>query len=97
MIDIDRFKSHNDTHGHLAGDEILGKVAEAMTTVTRKADLLARYGGEEFCMVMTKTTQAGLTAAAERVRRAVDDRLVTLESGEEVHVTISVGGAATST
>ncbi len=94
MVDIDRFKSVNDRYGHSNGDAILRHVARTMAGATRKADLLARYGGEEFCVVMTGTTHAGITAAAERLRRAVEERPAVLDSGEKVRVTISVGAAA---
>ena len=94
MIDIDKFKSINDRFGHVVGDEVLSHVARTMASVTRKADLLSRYGGEEFCVVMPRTSYAGVTATAERVRRAVEEHPVVTEAGEEVRVTISVGGAA---
>jgi two-component system cell cycle response regulator len=94
MIDIDKFKSINDRFGHVVGDEVLTQVAKTMAAVTRKADLLSRYGGEEFCVVMPRTSYAGVTATAERVRRAVEKHPVLTEDGEEVRVTISVGGAA---
>ena len=96
MVDIDEFKSVNDRFGHAHGDEILRHVARTMAGVTRKADVLARYGGEEFCVVMTRTTYAGVTAAAERLRRAVETHPAVLDSGEEVRITISVGAAATA-
>jgi diguanylate cyclase len=96
MVDIDKFKSVNDRFGHAEGDEILRHVAKTMASVTRKADLLARYGGEEFCVVMACTSYAGVTGAAERLRRAVEQHPAVLGSGEEVRITISVGAAASS-
>lgn len=96
MIDIDEFKSVNDRFGHGDGDEILRHVARTMADVTRKADLLARYGGEEFCVVMARTTYAGVATAAERLRRAVEEHPAVLDSGDEVRITISVGAAAAS-
>jgi diguanylate cyclase (GGDEF)-like protein len=97
MIDIDKFKSINDRFGHATGDAILRHVARTMASVTRKADLLSRYGGEEFCVVMPRTSYAGVTGTAERVRRAVEEHPVVTEAGEEIRVTISVGGAAALT
>ncbi|HEY4348142.1 MAG TPA: GGDEF domain-containing protein [Gaiellaceae bacterium] len=96
MIDIDKFKSVNDKYGHAAGDDVLREVSATMATVTRKADLLARYGGEEFCVVMPHTTHAGITAAAERFRRAVEESPIVLESGVRLDVTISVGAASSA-
>ncbi|HBW47123.1 TPA: hypothetical protein DEF17_04235, partial [bacterium] len=55
MIDIDKFKSINDTYGHEAGDEVLKKVSSAIKSGTRTSDFAARYGGEEFVVVMTQT------------------------------------------
>jgi diguanylate cyclase (GGDEF)-like protein len=92
MIDIDKFKELNDAYGHQHGDEILRAVALRMASVTRRADLLARYGGEEFCVVMPHTNHQGVEVAAERLRR--EDTRVTLPSGVELRVTVSVGAAA---
>jgi diguanylate cyclase (GGDEF)-like protein len=96
MIDLDTFKTLNDKYGHQDGDTILRTVAHAMAGVTRSSNLLARYGGDEFCMVLSHTTHAGITAAAERVRRTVEGTPVILASGLEVNVTVSVGAATTS-
>jgi diguanylate cyclase (GGDEF)-like protein len=93
MIDVDRFKSFNDTYGHQAGDEVLRTVAAAMQEVTRGSDLLARYGGEEFCVVMPQTTPESLRVAGERLRSAVEARTVDLGSPGTVRVTASLGGA----
>jgi len=95
MIDIDWFKSLNDTYGHQNGDIVLRAVAQAMAAITRGSDLLTRYGGEEFCMVLPQTTHDGITSAAERVRDAVERTKVSLSSGETLYVSVSVGAAAT--
>jgi diguanylate cyclase (GGDEF)-like protein len=72
MIDIDHFKSYNDTYGHERGDECLKKVALAIqTTLKRPSDFCARYGGEEFIIVLPDTTQEGAMYIAEEVRTAV--------------------------
>src|SRR5690606_8997592 len=64
FIDLDRFKSINDTHGHDAGDEVLIKVVERITENTCDTDILARYGGEEFVMILPHST---MQSAAEKV------------------------------
>ena len=68
LIDIDHFKRINDTHGHLAGDEVLREVARLLTSAVRSVDLVARYGGEEFVVVLPETSLEGALIFAERVR-----------------------------
>jgi diguanylate cyclase (GGDEF)-like protein len=92
VIDIDRFKSINDSHGHAAGDEFLKLVAGTARTQLRSQDLLARLGGDEFSVLMPETTaeQAAITAA--RLVAAV--RVSTLSrNGNTVGSTVSVGVA----
>jgi diguanylate cyclase (GGDEF)-like protein len=93
MIDLDRFKSVNDTYGHRAGDEVLRSAAAAMLNVTRGHELLARYGGEEFCVVLPQSSPEALRIAGERLRAAIASRAVDLGGGKTISVTGSVGGA----
>ena len=73
MIDVDYFKAYNDQHGHVAGDEVLRQVGDALrVSCTRAADLAARYGGEEFAVVMPGTASGGARLQAEKVRRAIE-------------------------
>ncbi|MGQ7817590.1 diguanylate cyclase domain-containing protein [Metapseudomonas furukawaii] len=73
MIDVDHFKSFNDSFGHVAGDDALRKVAEAIrASCSRATDLAARYGGEEFAMVLPGTAAGGARLLAEKVRRCVE-------------------------
>ena len=97
MIDVDDFKRYNDTYGHLAGDEVLRKVAEAIKESTvRPADLAARFGGEEFSVVLPATPIAGAHAVGEKVRRNVENlRVPHSASSAGGFLTVSVGGAAT--
>ena len=72
MIDVDYFKSYNDTFGHLAGDEALRRVAEAIRgSCSRPTDLPARYGGEEFALVLPSTSPGGARLIAEKLRQMV--------------------------
>jgi len=72
MIDIDHFKQYNDHFGHLAGDDVLRKVArQFVSKVNRAGDLVARYGGEEFCIVLPNTETRGGGELAEELRRGV--------------------------
>lgn len=84
MMDLDRFKQINDTHGHQVGDEVLRQVAAVIRRCVRGADVAARYGGEEFLLLMPETTLAQAAQAMERIRRAVaaeTDPPVTLSGG----------------
>ena len=92
MLDVDRFKSINDKHGHIVGDLALKSIAKCMLSCIRESDILFRYGGEEFCIALSNTSLAGARKLAERVRRALEI-LVVSTSGVRLHVTASLGVA----
>ncbi|MFN3580419.1 MAG: GGDEF domain-containing protein, partial [Pseudomonas sp.] len=71
IIDLDHFKSINDQHGHLAGDEVLRHCVEQMKRRLRQADNLGRYGGEEFLLLMPGATVEGAMTAVEGLREAI--------------------------
>jgi diguanylate cyclase (GGDEF)-like protein len=92
MLDVDRFKDFNDTHGHQTGDEVLRMVGRVINGVKRGTDVAARYGGEEFAVIMPETTHAGLGLLAERIRSEIERH--TLEvGGQRLKITVSIGGA----
>lgn len=95
MIDIDHFKQYNDNYGHLAGDEVLKTVAQAVRgTFQRPKDLAVRLGGEEFAVVLPQTSGEDAAVMAERTVRAVAAlRVPHGASSAADHVTISVGAA----
>jgi len=93
MLDVDRFKSINDEHGHLAGDIALKSIANCTLACIRDSDILFRYGGEEFCIALANTDLTGARKLAERVRRALEI-LVVRTSGARLHVTASFGVAS---
>ena len=93
MIDVDRFKTINDRHGHAAGDVALRSIAHCMLGCIRESDILFRYGGEEFCIALANTNLAGARKLAERVRRSLEI-LVVRASGKRLHVTASFGVAS---
>ncbi|MGI9424293.1 MAG: diguanylate cyclase [Hyphomicrobiaceae bacterium] len=72
LIDVDRFKHINDTHGHAMGDEVLKQVASLIALELRGQDRVCRYGGEEFAVMLPDTNIEGARASAERIRTAVD-------------------------
>lgn len=90
MIDIDFFKSINDTHGHLVGDEILIKLADQMRQCTRRYDTIGRYGGEEFIIVLPQCGESEVHCVAERLRQTVCNDDYETQEGP-VHVSISLG------
>ena len=71
MIDLDRFKSINDTHGHLAGDAVLREAARRLKSAARRYDSVGRYGGEEFLVVLPGCDAADAALQAERMREAI--------------------------
>ncbi len=92
ILDVDHFKSVNDTFGHDAGDEVLKGLAQRIRRVMRGADLVCRLGGEEFVIVMPDTSLAIAGKVAERVRAAVQVEQFTIDAnGRSIPVTISIG------
>lgn len=86
MVDVDNFKSYNDTYGHLAGDSVLQILVRALNDTVRPTDMVARFGGEEFVIILHATDHEGALIAAERCRAAVDR-----EAWPHRKVTISLG------
>ncbi len=93
MIDIDYFKSFNDHFGHSAGDFVLQKVAQAITSHVRPSDVICRYGGEEFIVVMPNANLAAATGRAEQLRIAVRQQRTEFQDQQFGGVTVSIGVA----
>lgn len=92
MIDIDHFKSVNDTYGHLTGDEVIMLVAQIMRAQLRENDIVCRFGGEEFIIFLLGASRAEGEQIAERIRNKVETSLIETDAGD-VRVTVSVGGS----
>ena len=90
MLDLDRFKTINDTHGHQFGDEALHRIAQVISELCRTNDHLGRYGGEEFLMILPETGIEGAMRLAERVRSTVAE---THLGPHEERITLSIGVA----
>jgi diguanylate cyclase (GGDEF)-like protein len=94
MIDVDHFKSINDRYGHLAGDEVLRRVAQRVEAAVRGSDVTARYGGEEFVILLPGTDAEAAELLAERIRRAVAEHGFEIAAATDpVPVTVSIGVA----
>jgi diguanylate cyclase (GGDEF)-like protein len=95
MLDIDNFKSINDTYGHQQGDVVLKRVARVVADSSRDVDYPARYGGEEMALILPHTDIEGAYAIAERVRTAVEALRIPRKDGEgALRITASLGVAA---
>lgn len=97
MLDVDFFKIYNDTYGHLAGDDCLRSVGEAISScLLRDADSAYRYGGEEFAIILPDTNPEGALRVAEKVRKSVQDMGIVHEKSQAEKVVTSSFGVATT-
>lgn len=92
ILDIDKFKSINDTYGHLVGDEVLAAVGKRISLRIRKDDVLARIGGEEFAVTLMEGTKEALDLVGHQLCQIVGETPFQTSKGE-IPVTISIGGA----
>lgn len=88
MIDLDHFKSINDTYGHLAGDDVLKGVAALVKAETRAQDLAGRFGGEEFVVLLTASSKQESVAVAERIRQRISEMVIKTQDNAGNHVVI---------
>jgi two-component system cell cycle response regulator len=92
-IDIDHFKSVNDSVGHQGGDEVLREVAARIKAELRLSDALGRFGGEEFVVLLIDADLESATMVAQRIRSSIDGAPFVLSSGERLPVSVSIGVA----
>jgi diguanylate cyclase (GGDEF)-like protein len=93
FLDLDGFKSVNDTHGHLSGSRALVEAAAVIRGSARETDIVARFGGDEFSLVLPDTHGEGALAVAERIRERIAAHAFLTAEGLDVHLTVSVGVA----
>ena len=95
MVDIDKFKAINDQFGHGAGDKVIRKVAEILSSTSRATDIVGRYGGEEFCLILPGTTLEKAIKISNNMREIIE-----VEAGVHVHpvsrITASFGVSSTA-
>ena len=91
LLDIDNFKTYNDTYGHLEGDKVLVKLGQIITSCLRTMDFAYRYGGEEFTIILPETTGEEAKNVAHRIKTSVEIENFLPESGDVVNITISIG------
>jgi diguanylate cyclase (GGDEF)-like protein len=91
-IDVDHFKSINDTHGHLRGDHVLVEIANRMALCLRPDDIFARMSGDEFVIVLDNLTSEHAEAVAQRCRKTISETPI-IADGAEISASVSIGCA----
>jgi diguanylate cyclase (GGDEF)-like protein len=86
MLDVDHFKTVNDTYGHGVGDQVLKKIAELAGIAIRPTDVFGRLGGEEFAVILSETDAEQALVVAERLRTAIADEPMRLSNGTALRV-----------
>jgi len=93
MVDLDHFKSVNDTHGHPAGDAVLREAARRLSAELRTVDRVARFGGEEFALVLVQTGEAAAREVAQRICAAIESDPILATEAVALNLTASAGVA----
>jgi len=92
MIDVDKFKNFNDTHGHIQGDIALQAAARVFSQMLKRpGDFAARWGGEEFLVLLPNTDLTGAQEIAEQIRKNIEIMLIPCYDGSEKRITVSIG------
>jgi len=91
MIDIDKFKTINDTYGHPIGDKVIIELADKLLKHQRKSDVVCRFGGEEFIILLPNTSLDGAKIVSEKIRADIEKNVIILENGFDLKFTVSIG------
>jgi diguanylate cyclase (GGDEF)-like protein/PAS domain S-box-containing protein len=91
LLDLDDFKTFNDTYGHVEGDQILSRLGQVVKRCLRQTDSAYRYSGEEFTVLLPMTTSADGAVTAERIRTEFKKETFSPAPGQDGHVTVSIG------
>jgi len=94
FVDADHFKQINDVHGHASGDQVLTALAQRLRGRLRSSDLPTRYGGEEFAILLPQTDARSARTLAQHICEGVAAEPITLETGAQIKITVSIGVAA---
>jgi diguanylate cyclase (GGDEF)-like protein len=94
FLDLDHFKSVNDTHGHLVGSKLLVEAARVVKSCTRDQDVVARWGGDEYVVLLRETDSGGALKVAERIRRTIESHSFLAREGYGLGVTVCIGIAS---
>ncbi len=94
MMDVDSFKTFNDTYGHPRGDDLLRVVGSVLQNSVRTVDHVGRYGGEEFLIVLPETSKDAACGLAERIRAEIEANAFVVIEGQAIHRTLSIGVAS---
>jgi len=97
MMDIDHFKSINDSYGHPIGDQVLKEISNLLRTSVRKSDYISRYGGEEFVLILPHTKLFNAVELAEKLRKKIENYEIILGDYKKIKITVSFGVAALRT
>ena len=91
ILDIDKFKSINDTYGHGIGDDVIKMLSQLLIESTRESDIVSRFGGEEFALLLPFTDKNGAFKIAEKLRMTVENKRINIGNGKIIRFTISLG------
>jgi diguanylate cyclase (GGDEF)-like protein len=94
MVDVDHFKRVNDTHGHLAGDQVLLNLARVFQATVRASDIIGRYGGEEIGIILRRCNRDGAVLLAGKLRDALHEHPAVTRDGKTIPVKVSIGISA---